>query len=391
MLTPRILATSALFALAGCGGNGPGALAIVGATDIVFTPERTRPAHENAPYVLVNVNRDLADTFAQKIKHMSVQNFHAEGQPQSIVIGTGDVLDVAIVSTSEDGFIDFTNASVAPISQTELAPQPVGVDGRIRVPPLGRVRVAGRSVAQVESLLERELSKVLVTPSAIVSIADRRSAKVSIVGEVPAPGQYSISETNLRLLDMLSLAGGPLGNSKTLQVRLSRKGDTRQISLLDVYAEPKLNIFVRPGDLVEVEAPETDITVLGGGAVGEGLITLTKPQNTLIDVLGSSAGLLGGRNADRTGVFLLRHANHDMLNSLGVDTKAFGAHQVPTVFRFDMTEPDALFMAKAFPVQDGDIVYVTTSLREQLQALAALGNAAESANQAINPAFTFNN
>lgn len=354
--------------LTGCGGTGPDVMNVLNGTKSVVTAGRAAAQSDpESPYVLVETDRAMARLLNVLEAKYDTEGFFAKGGPNPIVIGRGDVVSVSIVSTSDTGFVDFTSASIAPISQTALAPQEVGADGMIRVPPLGRVKVAGRSTAQVESLLTRRLSEVLVEPSAIVTIADRRSAKVAVVGKVGAPGKYSISDTDLRLLDMITMAGGPTQRSENLRIRLSRNGRTRETSLNAVLQHDNLNVFVQPGDVVELETPEDRIVILGAGASNNSTILLDFPDSSLADVLGLGGGL-AGRTANRKGVFIYRETRRETLATLQADLSGFWDDEVPTIFRIDMTEPDSLFVAQNFRVRDGDILYIAPSVSDAIRA-----------------------
>ena len=367
--TKTAIMCGCLFA-AGCGGSGPTSRSILEGTNFVLAERKTRSqAADQAPYLLVEVSRNIAQNFTATRHWLERQSFYAPGSPYPVTIGQGDVVDVAIISTSDTGFVDFTNASIAPISQTSLVPQQVGVDGMIRVPPLGRVRAAGQTTGQVESFLTSRLGEVLVEPAAIVTIADRRSAKVAVVGEVSAPGKYSISDTDMRLLDMFSLAGGSTERSENLQVRLSRGGATRETSLEAVLSDPRLNVYMRPDDVLEVETPEKRVVILGSGGNTNSTVTFEYPDSTLANVLGEAGGL-ANRTADRSGVFLYREVQPDLLARFGVATSGFSGPTVPVVFQFDLSEPSSLFAAKAFEVQDGDVLYLSTSVRDAFEALS---------------------
>jgi len=356
--------------LVACGGGGPSKDAILAGTTVkVGGSQTTASAATKSPYVLVEVDRSIAKTVSDQLRKEEVGGFIGLGKPDHVVIGRGDIVEVAIVSTTNTGYLDFTTASLSPISQTALVPQEVGSDGKIRVPPIGAIDVAGRTVHEVEQDLTEKLAAELVDPSAIVRIADRQSAKVAVMGKVKAPGRYSISETNLRLLDLIAAAGGTSQRSENLRVTISRKGVTRSALLETVLANPSLNVYVRPDDVVEVETPENRIVVLGGGGATNTTLTLDQPDSTLTDVLGDAKGL-AGRAADRAGVFLYREVPASALHTLGADTSNFTEPMVPTVFRFDLTSPEALFVAKSFKVADGDVVYLATSLKDAIDALA---------------------
>ena len=364
MQARAVLAGAICVVMGGCGGVGPSVNAVVSGSDAVL---RSRTAFSDRGFVLVETDRGIASAVSAEMRRVDFSPFIGKGAPSDVVIGRGDILSVAIVSTSEAGFVDFANASIAPISQTTIVPQEVQSDGRIHVPPVGRVPAAGSTVQEFETALTRQLSEQLIRPSVIVDIADRQSARVTLVGKIGAPGNYSINQTDLRLLDMIATAGGPVNRSDNLNVRLTRGGETRTASMESILENPRLNIFVRPDDVIEVETPENRITILGA-AGGNSTIVLDRPDATLADVFGAAGGL-ANRVADRTGVFLYRQTPKTVLARLGYDTSAYRGSTVPTVYRFDMTDPETLFVVQDFAVTDGDLLYIATSFRDAVSAL----------------------
>jgi len=85
----------------------------------------------------------------------------------------------------------------------------VGDDGTIPVPLAGSVQVAGMSPAQASGRIESALKtgRILVDPHVSLTVTQSRSQRVSVLGQVGAPGRYPI-ESNTSILDLLAQAGG---------------------------------------------------------------------------------------------------------------------------------------------------------------------------------------
>lgn len=351
--------------LAACTGGGPRTSAILGNSDAVRVTREV-----SNPYAVIDVDQNVAYRASRWAKEAAFSGFIADTGSRPVVIGSGDTLEISIVSTSaESGYLDITNSSISPISTTRLPDQEVGSDGLIAVPPLGRVRAAGQSVQQFENFLTRRLGEVLVDPAAIVRIADRRSARVSVMGQVASPGTYSINLTNRHLVEMIAQAGGPTGRSDTLGVSVSRGGKTGSASLRDVYENPNLNIHVASGDVISVESPAKKFTVLGAGGTNTTML-LDEVDVTLADALGRAGGLLN-RRADREGVFLYRTISKAAAIDLGADVDVFEGEDVPTIFRVDLSEPQSIFTAQSFHVADGDVLYISDSFNEEINAISS--------------------
>ena len=348
-------------ALSACQGAGPRTSAILN------DPNAVRIEAEQAePFVLVEVNRAIAQKVADQAVVTKKVNFIPNGSAGPIIIGAGDVLDIAIVSTNEGGFIDFAQSSVSPVSTASLPSQQVGTDGNVNVPPIGRVNARGQSVQQFERFLERRLSEVLIDPSVIVNLTDRKSARVSVLGDINEPGAYSINQDSTHLIDVITLAGGPTGRPEFLNVKVNRGGSEGHISADQLLANPKYNIHLEPGDVITIEGSRRRFTLLGAGAQNAS-IDFNDQRLSLAEVLGRSGGLLN-RRADRKGVFVFRETSPAVVQSLGASIERFGAGDIPTIFQFDLTAPTSIFTLAKFQIENGDIVYISDSPNEEVNA-----------------------
>jgi polysaccharide export outer membrane protein len=89
----------------------------------------------------------------------------------------------------------------------------VADDGTIRVALAGAVSVNGLSPGEASQRIERALKdgKYLVDPHVSLTVAQSRSQRVSVLGEVRTPGRYVI-ESNTTVFDVLAQAGGGTEN-----------------------------------------------------------------------------------------------------------------------------------------------------------------------------------
>lgn len=362
----RILISAALCATLGaCQGTGPRTEAIIGSPNAVKVESES-----TEKFLLVEVNRAVADKVAATKPKSLTTNFLPNTAPGPITIGEGDVLDIAIVSTNANGFIDFTQSSVSPVSSTPLPSQRVGTDGAVNVPPIGRVNARGQSVQQFEQFLTRRLGEILVDPSVIVNLTERNSAQVSVVGDVNVPGRYPIQQDSKHLVDIISAAGGPIVRPEDLVVTVNRGGTTASIAADRLLANPHFNIHLQPNDVITVKAERKTYSILGA-ATQNRAVSFTTNELTLAEALGEGEGLQN-RRADKHGVFVYREVAPAMAGSIGGDMTQFEGATVPTIFQFDMAEPTTLFHAGKFTIQDGDIIYISDSVAEEVNgALSA--------------------
>lgn len=84
---------------------------------------------------------------------------------------------------------------------------PVRPDGMISLPLLNDLQAAGLTPMELRDLLMKKLGEYMPTPEVAVIVAEVRSFKVSVIGEVQRPARYELKSWTT-VLDVLALAGG---------------------------------------------------------------------------------------------------------------------------------------------------------------------------------------
>lgn len=105
-------------------------------------------------------------------------------------IGIDDVLDVAVWNVAE-------------LQKTV----PVRPDGKISLPLVNDIVAAGLTPMELRDALTKMLAAYVQHPNVSVVVREIRSMKMSIIGQVRAPGRYDIKGPST-VLDGLALAGG---------------------------------------------------------------------------------------------------------------------------------------------------------------------------------------
>jgi polysaccharide export outer membrane protein len=133
----------------------------------------------------------------------------------------------------------------------------VATDGSIDYPLAGRLKVAGLRPGEVQQLLVKELKdRYIKDPQITVTIKDRNSQKVSVLGQVARPGQVSYYP-NMTIVDAIASAGGFTGiaakNSVSLRREVSGKIEMKVFPVADISEGRYPNVAVRPGDVLVVD------------------------------------------------------------------------------------------------------------------------------------------
>ena len=131
---------------------------------------------------------------------------------QVITIEPKDMLSI-VVSSSDAKLSKIFNLPIATTqagtdrasSGQYLMGYAVDNDGFIDFPVLGKVRAAGFNRWQLQGMIQKELLDRKLLNDAIVTV-DFMNFKVSIMGEVTAPGTYTINSDKVTVLEAIAMA-----------------------------------------------------------------------------------------------------------------------------------------------------------------------------------------
>lgn len=158
--------------------------------------------------------------------------------PRTYVLGMGDVIRVDVFEEPQfDGSIV------------------VRPDGKISLPLVSEVYVAGLTPVATEQLLATKLAKYVNHPRVTVTVQEIHSRVVYVTGEVLRPGAYALPDT-INVVQLIARAGGVTAYAKKKDVYVLHAGtglrtkvDYRKV-LLGQHGEE--NVQLNPGDTVVV-------------------------------------------------------------------------------------------------------------------------------------------
>ncbi|WP_370861152.1 SLBB domain-containing protein [Parabacteroides faecis] len=223
----------------------------------------------------------------------------------------------------------------------------VSPEGTILIPNLGPVSVSGLTIEAAESRIRQELGRIMATLSGntdggntfvSVSLSQIRSIKVNIVGEVVAPGTYTLPSF-ATLFNALYAAGGvnEIGSLRNIKVYRNSK----EVAQLDVYdyllnGKYKTNIRLEENDMIII--PPYDQLAVVQGKVKRNRIFETKKGETLQQVLNMAGGFTGDAYT----------------KDVRVKRKAGSRYQIATVTEdkyptFTMMDADSLMVDSVIP------------------------------------------
>ncbi len=220
----------------------------------------------------------------------------------------------------------------------------VDKEGRLSLPEVGPVMVAGKSLSDVQESVQKTLRTQFRDVSADVSLSRIRSIRVYVVGDVVKPGPYDISSLSTPL-NALFAAGGPTGRG-SLRILKHYRGN-ELVQDVDVY---DLLLHGVKGDMRRLESGDTVLVPpLGPEITVEGMVRRPaiyeqKNEKSLSDVIALAGGLLPTATL-----------NH-------IEVQRTIAHQKQTMLNLDVPQDgvasDVEKQLDAFQIQDADKVRI---------------------------------
>lgn len=129
----------------------------------------------------------------------------------------------AIIQESADPFnISINNSGNVNIDTYKIQGYLVSQEGNIIFPLLGNINVVGKSTEEVQTLLAKMLTDFGYIKDPTVSVRIINS-KVTVLGEVRAPGTYAFDEQNISLNQAIGYAGDLTINGVRKDVLLIRE------------------------------------------------------------------------------------------------------------------------------------------------------------------------
>lgn len=359
----RILALTACALLAGCSLPRSAGFQseVLAAANTNVAPEGQEPAYD---FVVFEVNSEtLPQLQAWPDRNVSALPWLDTGvQPSSLLIAAGDLVQVTVWDAEENSFFTGAGQRVTPLQQTE-----VSETGQIFVPYIGELTVAGLSPDQARATIEQELMRTIPSVQVQLLVEPGRRNSANLVSGVAAVGLVPLANRNVRLLELLSQAGGANPTFVNPQVRVTRAGRTYGIALQRLLDDPALDPAVRGGDRIMVIPEERQFLAMG--ATGSTAI-FDFPDGDLSALQAmATIGGISGATANPKGILIMREYDPSEVGD-GISAPP----QERVVFTMDLTTADGLFSAGKFKMQDGDLVYATESAIVPALALFRLVN-----------------
>ena len=210
--------------------------------------------------------------------------------------------------------------------------------GIVSYPLLGAIRLGGLSVTAAEKLIADGLrgGNFVKSPQVTLVVMQVRGNQASVLGQVNRPGRYPIEVADMRLTDLLAMAGGAAANGADMVIvtgMRSGKPFRLEVDLPTVFASggKDKDILILNGDAVWVD--RQPLVYIYGEVQRPGPMRLERGM-TMMQTLATGGGL----------------TQRGTVKGIRVHRKG------------DDGKVDVITPTLDDPMRDGDVVYVRESL-----------------------------
>ncbi|WP_286741999.1 SLBB domain-containing protein [Pseudoalteromonas sp. UBA2102] len=259
--------------------------------------------------------------------------------PDTYIVGPGDQLKINFYGKESDSF-DVT----------------IDREGRISIPDLSPVEVAGLTFAEIKELIKVKVEQEVIGVKAFVSLGQLRSMRILVLGEAYKPGSYSVSSLTT-VSHALFVSGGVSEIASLRNIQVKRAGKT--VANFDLYdllinGDSSNDIVLKPGDVVFVPPVGAQVTV--DGLVKRPAIFELKKGETAKQLLTMAGGLKPGA-----------YAKNAVVERFNLDRKE--------VLSVDFTKPQINYIP-----QDGDRVRFNSVSSQYQNSISLIGAVARPGN-----------
>ena len=261
-------------------------------------------------------------------------------KPEAYRIGANDLLYITVWDHPE------LTAPSGPQQQLDANGRLVRPDGTLFYPYIGNVNAAGRTIEELRADIARRLANYIDSPQVDVNLLRYGSQRIVLTGAFNTGGEVPVTTAPISLVQAIGQASIDTENADLSSLVLKRDGreyllDLDELNRPDSWLH---QVYLKDGD--QLHLPYNDqkkIYVLG--EVNEPLALSFKTSSyNLMDAIGTAGGIRQ-ETADGEAVYVIRGA-------------ANIATEPAKVFQLNAKSPTAFALAKSFPLQAQDVVFV---------------------------------
>lgn len=221
------------------------------------------------------------------------------------------------LSAGDEIFIGLTGSTEGSVTRQ------IDSNGRIFLPRVGSINLAGVAFGDLKTVIERAVSVRYRGFDVSVAVTNLRGFRVYVTGFANNPGAYTVDSLST-LVNAIFAAGGPAAGGSFRSVQLIRNGEL--VTDFDLYAflhdgDRSRDATLQNGDVITVAplGPQVALT----GSVNREAIYEARRGETLDDLLRYAGGVTD--LADRDRLILYKLANAASVGAVEVRRDAYAA------------------------------------------------------------------
>jgi protein involved in polysaccharide export with SLBB domain len=194
--------------------------------------------------------------------------------------------------------------------------------GRIIVPRVGPILIAGLRYAELNEAISRRVGQVFKNFQASASLGRLRGIRVYVTGFAQRPGSYNISSLST-IVSALMQAGGPSAAGSFRQIELRRAGKpTVKFDLYDLLLKGNraADLPLQSEDVVHIGPVGAQLAVLG--SINKPVIAEIKPGETIEDALNMAGGFNPVADRSRISIERLSERNDRRVTELSLPAQS---------------------------------------------------------------------
>jgi protein involved in polysaccharide export with SLBB domain len=286
---------------------------------------------------------DEFETYVRKLGYTGVQRFGQElitGKanydtaessglvPADYIIGTNDELQISLWGSVDADLRVLVDRS-----------------GRISIPRVGTIMVAGVRYAELTEVISRRVGQVFRNYQISVSLGQIRSVRVYVTGYVKRPGVYTVGGVS-SVVNALMRSGGPASAGSLRSIELRRGKET--VTRYDLYdlllkGDRSADRVVQNGDVIHVGPIGSQIALVG--SVNRPAIFEMKPGEKIADIVAMAGGFTAVADRSRLAIERLDDRSKTRITQLSLpedNAQTPGSGDVLRAFSaVDATQPVA--------------------------------------------------
>ena len=224
--------------------------------------------------------------YFQDIEGVQVNDTLLNFEPK---IQSGDMLLINVSAIDGEAAMPFNLYETPMIGSAATNAKPlnylVDADGDIQFPVIGRLKVKGSTTKELTEQLTTMIEAYIKKP--IINIR-MTNFKVTVLGQVKAPGAYSVPNERITILEAIGLAGDLEIHGKRKNVTLIREHNGQRkfvnidLTSKELFSSPYY--FLAQNDVIYVEPNKVQVNASAVGANTGVIISVTSIILSLISI-----------------------------------------------------------------------------------------------------------